>query len=151
MKITTQLKEEVIDQLRNGDWKRKATEYIDNPVQLNGLLNRVLAFIKKKAYGPLVKDAIVLYFYVEDIVKGHYKQYSYRKLITIVAVLIYLVSPYDLVPDFLVSIGFLDDAALIGYVISLTEKELHGYLRWRKQQRKIVKASEDKPFAFFNI
>ena len=64
-------------------------------------------------------------------VKGVYKGYNGRQLTLVVAVLLYVVSPLDLIPDFLAGIGFLDDAALVSYAIRLVDKELCRYLQWK--------------------
>ena len=66
-----------------------------------------------------------------DIVSGRYKGYNGRQLTLVVAVLLYVVSPLDLIPDFLAGIGFLDDAALVSYAIRLVDKELCRYLQWK--------------------
>ncbi len=43
---------------------------------------------------------------------GTYKNLPWKSLVSIVAVLIYFVSPIDLIPDFLPVIGITDDIAL---------------------------------------
>ena len=77
---------------------------------------------------------ILLYYYVKDISCGLYKDYHYGKLVFIVAVLLYVVSPLDVIPDFLTGIGLLDDAALITYALHLADKELQRYFQWRRQR-----------------
>ena len=68
--------------------------------------------------------------------KKRYVFFDYKKLILIVAVLLYVVSPLDLIPDFITGMGLLDDAALITYAIHLADKELQRYFTWRKSTNK---------------
>jgi uncharacterized membrane protein YkvA (DUF1232 family) len=63
---------------------------------------------------------------------GEYREVSSRSLISIVAALVYFVVPMDLVPDFLLGLGLLDDAAVIGYVFSLVGKEVSDFEDWRQ-------------------
>jgi len=62
---------------------------------------------------------------------GEYRQVSARSLITIVGAVLYFVVPVDLVPDFLVGLGLVDDAAVIGYAYSVLSAELRDFEVWR--------------------
>ncbi len=42
---------------------------------------------------------------------------SLRKILPLLAVAIYFLSPFDLVPDFLVGLGWIDDVILVGLLI----------------------------------
>lgn len=44
--------------------------------------------------------------------------------------MVYVVSPLDPIPDAVPGIGFLDDAAVIGYVISAVRDELDTFRDW---------------------
>ncbi|MCB2181321.1 MAG: DUF1232 domain-containing protein [Desulfobulbaceae bacterium] len=50
----------------------------------------------------------------------------------IVAALIYFVSPFDVVPDFMAGIGYVDDAAVIKLCMDLTKEDLNRYRIWKK-------------------
>ena len=51
------------------------------------------------------------------------------------AIVAYLVSPLDLVPDNIPLLGFVDDALIINLVMQLCiDKELERYRAWREQQ-----------------
>lgn len=91
----------------------------------------------KKAFGKeglaeVLDDLKMLYNYVHDIATGTYTDYSKAKLAIAVAALIYVVSPIDLIPDFLPG-GFIDDVAIVGFAI----KQLHDELEKYKQVKQI--------------
>jgi uncharacterized membrane protein YkvA (DUF1232 family) len=66
-------------------------------------------------------------------VSGRYKAIPLRIIISIVAAILYFVSPIDLVPDFIFPVGLLDDAAIIGIVISLgAGAEIEKYRKWKR-------------------
>ena len=64
-------------------------------------------------------------------VSGEYRNVSARSLITIVAAVLYFVVPMDLIPDFLLALGLLDDAAVIGYAFSVVRAEVREFEEWR--------------------
>ena len=126
------IKSEVVRHFREGKWQKEAAEYVADQKKMKTLLAAVLYFFKRRSLAPILKDVILLYYYVKDIVEGHYKGYNNGKLIFIVGVLLYVVSPLDVIPDFLTGVGLLDDAALITYALHLADKELQRYFSWRK-------------------
>lgn len=63
----------------------------------------------------------------------------YKKLL-ILGSLLYLVSPIDIVPDFMIGLGLLDDAAVLLFVWSALKSELKEY--GEKQRRPDVDQSK---------
>lgn len=119
-----------------GRWFKEAQNYLNDRNKMYNLLGLVQHLFHNRALAPVIKDLLLLYYYVLDIVKGRYDSYSRAKLILIVALLIYIVSPLDFIPDWIPGAGFLDDAALLGYVVKLVDKELERYFKWSKQREK---------------
>jgi uncharacterized membrane protein YkvA (DUF1232 family) len=54
---------------------------------------------------------------VRDWSSGGYRQISKSALLAITVVLIYFVSPIDVVPDWIIGLGLIDDAAVLGLII----------------------------------
>jgi uncharacterized membrane protein YkvA (DUF1232 family) len=66
--------------------------------------------------------------------RGEYRAVSSKALITIVAGLLYFVSPLDAIPDWLLGVGFLDDIAVLGWVLKTVADELSRFKAWRDRQ-----------------
>lgn len=66
--------------------------------------------------------------------RGEYRGVSSKALITIVAGLLYFVSPLDAIPDWLLGVGFLDDIAVLGWVLKTVADELSRFKAWRDRQ-----------------
>jgi uncharacterized membrane protein YkvA (DUF1232 family) len=130
---------ELFHQFEQGRWYREAKDYLSDRNKVRNLLGLVAHMFRNRALAPVLKDLILLYFYVSDIISKRYSQYNGYKLILIVAVLIYVVTPFDLIPDWIPGAGFLDDAALIGYVVKVADKELERYYLWNRKQRDVLK------------
>lgn len=126
---------EIYRQFKQGRWINQAQDYISNRNKMHELLDILPRLFIQGALAPVLKDLILLYYYVKDITGGRYREYNGKMLLLIVALLIYVVSPFDIIPDWLPGIGFLDDAALIGYIVNIADRELERYYRWSYRQR----------------
>ena len=66
--------------------------------------------------------------------RGEYRAVSPKALVTVVAGLLYFVSPLDAIPDWLLGVGFLDDIAVLGWVLKTVADELGRFKAWRDSQ-----------------
>lgn len=84
--------------------------------------------------GPLKKfidDVKILISLVKDYYHGTYREIPWWSISAVVASLIYVLSPIDLIPDFIPIIGFIDDAAVVAACLSLIRKDLEKYQQWK--------------------
>ena len=92
---------------------------------------------KFKENGPLgrfVADLKLLFSIIQDYVKGEYREIPYWSIAAIVAALLYVLSPIDLIPDFVPGIGYVDDALVVAACLVMVEQDLHEYKEWKKKQ-----------------
>ena len=62
--------------------------------------------------------------------RGEYGQIPNDALLWIVAALNYLIDPFDLIPDKTPFLGFVDDAAVIEFVVDRTRQTLDEFMMW---------------------
>ncbi len=67
--------------------------------------------------------------------RGEYKM-SKKSLIISSLAIIYVLSPLDIIPDWLPYIGALDDVALLTLAIPFIMKEVDKFLAWEEEQKK---------------
>ena len=67
----------------------------------------------------------------QDFINGNYRAYNRKNIILIIYGLLYLVNPFDLIPDFLIGIGFLDDIYVMKFIIKKITKEIDRYNAWK--------------------
>jgi len=83
--------------------------------------------------------------------RGEYRAISPKALVTVVAGLLYFVSPLDAIPDWLLGVGFLDDIAVLGWVLKTVSDELDAFRAWRQRQSpeklRVVERLPDTPEA----
>jgi uncharacterized membrane protein YkvA (DUF1232 family) len=51
-------------------------------------------------------------------------------LLIIIAAVIYVVNPLDLIPDWVPGIGFLDDAFIVAFAVRRTQPTLDDFMVW---------------------
>ncbi|PSQ73637.1 MAG: hypothetical protein BRD26_00500, partial [Bacteroidetes bacterium QH_1_64_81] len=59
-----------------------------------------------------------------------YRQVSGASIVLLVAALVYLVTPVDIIPDTLGALGFVDDVAVIETAVQAVRTELDRFRDW---------------------
>jgi len=119
----------------------KAGRYVQNSARLFELAKDVMGKMNQVGFkGGLAEVAgsvQVLIRMVRAYASGEYKGLPWKSLISVVAVLIYFVSPIDLIPDFLPVIGIADDVALIAWLIKTLGSDIAKFSQWEKSEKTI--------------
>jgi uncharacterized membrane protein YkvA (DUF1232 family) len=85
-----------------------------------------------KEYWPYLQTMLRL---VRAHHRGEYDQVTHDSLLWIVAALNYLVDPFDLIPDKTPFLGFIDDAAVVEFVVDRTRQTLDEFMTWETGPR----------------
>lgn len=91
--------------------------------------------------GEYLQDIATLVSLVRRYIKKEYTDVPMTTIVIIVATLLYLVNPFDLIPDVIPGIGLIDDTALLAWVLTLIHDDMEKYRKWRdyhKQEDVIV-------------
>ncbi len=83
---------------------------------------------------PLALEVGAMLTLVKDYVKGDYRKVPFGTVAAIGGALLYLLSPNDLIPDFIPGVGYLDDAGVVMACLRLVRMELDRHLDWRRKQ-----------------
>ncbi len=67
---------------------------------------------------------------IKAYMRGEYRQVANKSLLIGVAVLLYLVTPLDIIPDFIPGIGLLDDISLMAWFVDAFQKEITRFKQW---------------------
>jgi uncharacterized membrane protein YkvA (DUF1232 family) len=67
--------------------------------------------------------------------RGEYRAVSQSSLLPIVAALNYLIDPFDLIPDEIPFLGFLDDATVMEFAVRRTKEDLDDFMMWETVAR----------------
>ena len=85
------------------------------------------------ALAALRGDVAGLIRMTREFAAGRYRRIPHRTIVAVVAGLIYLADPVDLIPDVLPAIGLVDDAAVLGWVLHLVRRDLDDFLVWERE------------------
>jgi len=77
------------------------------------------------------EDFKILFSLVKDYANGKYKVVPWYIISSIGATLLYILTPLDLIPDFIPFIGYVDDAAILTLCLNLVKKEVDIYKLWK--------------------
>ncbi len=114
------------------------TIYNDNKVALkkvSSLIRKVKNKIKKwgddhipDPIRPVYARLLVMLDILADTLDGSYKAHT-AAIASIVSALVYLLFPFDLLPDFIPVVGFIDDAGIIILVFYTLENMIKSYCK----------------------
>ena len=118
-----------------GSYQAKAESYVQDRAGLRKLIQNVLS----KAYEhreQLVKvwdDLLALCRMIKSWANGRYRRLPWKTITLAVAAVVYFLDPLDLAPDFIPGVGYLDDAAVIGFVVNSIRSDLEKFQEWERQ------------------
>ncbi len=125
-----------------------AESYIKQPSRLKTLL--MDAFNKareKKEIGALAHEAWEtlqsLFRLIKLSASGEYTGVPTSTVVAAVAVLIYFLSPIDLIPDFIPVVGLLDDMALVAWFSTSIKHELDKFHEWETTKAATVVSDDE--------
>lgn len=117
-----------------GNWLKKARLYSSNPRKLKQLLPQLSLYISKKGLSGVKNKLVLMGNYLSDIASGAYKEYDGKKLLVVVAAIIYVITPFDLLPDFIPP-GLIDDLSIIAWALKEAADELSRYEVWKNERK----------------
>ncbi|TPG61728.1 YkvA family protein [Hymenobacter nivis] len=117
----------------------RATKLLGRPFKVVTILNEVATKLaneesKDNKFKQLLNVALTLVRLVRRYASGDYREVSTTTIVSGLAVLLYVLSPIDLVPDFIPVIGFLDDLSLISWFVGKFQDEIIKFQYWEKSQ-----------------
>jgi uncharacterized membrane protein YkvA (DUF1232 family) len=81
----------------------------------------------------LFEDGKLLLLLIKDYWNGVYRDVSIWSILVFSIGIIYILSPIDIIPDFNLGIGQIDDAVVLLLCLNFLEKDLHKYKEWKAQ------------------
>ena len=129
--------------------KNRASEYANDADKLNDLLDEASqkADSKRGRLTEVWDSLMACLRLLRAYATGQYKDIPWVSLLSIIAAVIYFVMPVDLIPDFILTLGFVDDAALIGWIISSVKNDLDNFLQWERIHPTPGQDTDDPPGA----
>ena len=119
--------------------KIKAKAEKINEEDIQNVLNK-REKIEKKFHGngylgKFVANFKIMFSMLHDYWYGNYRDVPWMTIAAIVVALLYVLTPLDLIPDFIPVIGLIDDATIIAACLTLIQKDLNAYISWKESNK----------------
>src|SRR5690625_2384441 len=116
--------------------KKDLEDVLDNEEEIAHKLN------KAKPLRKFAEISKVMFQMLWDIQSGKYKRTPWFSIAAIVFIFLYVLNPFDLIPDFVPGLGYLDDFTIFAMGLGWIETDLHHYLDWRIRQAELKELEE---------
>jgi len=118
--------------------KNKAEEYTRDPQKAQKLLDDAVKKTKtyeknRGSFSEVWGYLTALIRLLRAYIRKDYQEIPWETIVLVIGAVIYFVSPIDLIPDWL-PLGFVDDAAVIAFVIKRIKTDLDDFLAWEVEQ-----------------
>ena len=127
-----------VSRFLKGNWLQKARVYAFNPKKMKELLLQLGKYVTKNGLSSVKENLLLMKDYLYDVTTGKYKDYDVKKLMVIIGAVIYVVTPFDILPDFIPP-GLIDDLSIVAWALKEASAELEKY----KQKTKDLPTKEE--------
>lgn len=91
------------------------------------------AMLKRKNRKKCIQYTTIFFQMLRDWRNGDYPRSQVKTLFFLTAAILYIAMPLDIIPDVILGLGIIDDAAVLGLIWMLIKKEMSQYEKWRLQ------------------
>ena len=115
----------------------EAQQLISEPSKVDELLLQLEQKLGEvPAVGETLSDLPAMISMVKGYITKEYTQVSPKVIATIVAAFLYMIKKKDIIPDNIPVVGLVDDLAVLGLALKLSEPELNAFKAFRDGKRK---------------
>lgn len=108
--------------------KEKAGKVEDLKDIINKAFGKVMDLDKSSAQLNLLFKKVMLFVkMLQSYVTGEYRNIPLRTIVAIAAALLYFINPFDLIPDMIPGIGFVDDLAVLLWLTGNIDRDINDY------------------------
>lgn len=112
---------------------KSAKSYVGNPQRLQSLFqeaSKQAASMPREPFQetwPYFQSMLRL---IHAYSQGNYRDVPESTLVVIIAAIIYVLNPLDVIPDALPALGFLDDATVLALAVRRARQTLDDFMAW---------------------
>jgi uncharacterized membrane protein YkvA (DUF1232 family) len=112
---------------------KSAKSYVGNPQRLQSLFQEASKVAASMPLEPVQETwpyFQAMLRLIRAYSQGDYRDVHESTLVVIIAAIIYVVNPLDLIPDALPALGFLDDATVLALAVRRSRQTLDDFMAW---------------------
>ena len=116
-------------------YQAKAAKVLEDNDRVQNLLNTTSEKLKSilASNDKLKQFSDTIYLLIRMMkaqFSGDYSEFPWRTLMLMVGALIYFVTPFDLIPDFIPALGFTDDISIVYWVYTSIQEDIEKFEAW---------------------
>ena len=110
----------------------EAEEVLKNPSKVDDVLLQLEEKLKVvPVIGSTLSDLPLMIAMVKAWITKEYTVVSPKVIACLIGAILYLIKKKDLISDSIPIVGYVDDLAVMGLALKLSEKELKAFAEWR--------------------
>src|ERR1700737_124746 len=117
---------------------KSAKSYVGNPQGLQSLFeeaSKQAASMPKEPFQETWPYFQAMLRLIRAYSQANYRDVPESTLVVIIAAIIYVVNPLDVIPDALPALGFLDDATVLALAVRRSRQALDDFMAWETTAR----------------
>lgn len=114
----------------------RASHLIHHPEQMEQFIKEADQKAKTKGkslVGEAREFLLMAFRLLRAYASGRYRQIPWKSLVAAAGAVVYFVMPLDVIPDILLGLGFLDDAALIAWTLKSIRGDMDRFAAWEAE------------------
>ena len=117
-------------------FQKRAEQSVEVPTHVQSIAQRAAEKLGKHKgrLHELRRDVPLLLRLTRAWARKDYTEIPWKSIVSVVAALLYFISPLDVIPDFIPFIGFVDDAAVVAFVLKSLRTDLSDFQCWEAEQ-----------------
>src|SRR6266446_7131568 len=115
-----------------------ARSYAKDPERLRQLFKEAVKMaptIPRERFKDLWAYFLAMLRLIRAYSRREYRNVSMQNLVMIVGAIIYVLNPFDLIPDWIAGLGFADDAVVLAFAVRQTRQTLDDFMTWETASR----------------
>ncbi|MFA6293234.1 MAG: YkvA family protein [Victivallales bacterium] len=90
------------------------------------------------------EDVKLFYMLLKDYWNGRYRDIPWWVIAAIAFALLYVLNPFDLIPDAIPLLGQIDDVAVMVLCLKMIDSEVQKYKKWKAMDEKTIDVKAEK-------
>ena len=110
-----------------------AEAYVTDPTRLRKLVQDAVGKINTIPRGPFGETwpyLLAMIRVIRDYQRAEYRDLPPDRLLVVIAAIIYFVSPFDVIPDWVPVLGHIDDAFVVSLALKSVRNDLDTFMAW---------------------
>jgi uncharacterized membrane protein YkvA (DUF1232 family) len=116
----------------------RAKWFAKNPKALRNLFQeavRKTKSIPRAPFADMWTYLLAMLRLIRAYYHGEYRNVRFANLVLIIGAIIYVLDPWDLIPDWIPGVGFVDDATVLAFAVQKTRETLDDFTEWEVSPR----------------